>query len=117
MCSILQQLKTTSLFGIKPACIFLYEINIQQISVPPKTSRINEYNVLFTRDKYIKFYVKNCTYDINNQQKKAMFKDDKEGIFCLGKSKFESLDRRITGRRCLVFDYTGEKISIYAYKK
>ena len=39
-----------------------------------------------------------------------MFKYEKEGIFCLGVTKVESLDGKIKGNHCLVFHYTGETV-------
>ena len=51
-------------------------------------------------------------------RKKATFKYEQEGRFCIGVAKTESKNGTITGRRCPVFDYTGGKIvTIYAYKK
>ena len=61
--------------------------------------------------------VENGIYDMNNQQKKAMFKYGKEGRFCLGVEKFKSLDKKITGKRCLVFDYMGFFLAVDGYKK
>ena len=50
--------------------------------------------------------------------KKATFKYEQEGQFCLEVAKVESKDGKITGKRCLVFNYTGKKIvKIDAYKK
>ena len=40
---------------------------------------------------------------MNNQQKKATFKYEKEGILCLGVAKIEHLDGKITGKCCTVF--------------
>ena len=43
---------------------------------------------------------------------------DNEGWLCLGVAKVEILDRKITGKRCPVFDYTGKQIvTIDGYKK
>ena len=57
-------------------------------------------------------------YDTNNQPKRASFKYEQEGRFCLGVAKVESQDGKIIGKRCPVFDYTEKKISrINAYKK
>ena len=53
----------------KPS-LYFYETHIQLISDPTKTIRLNEYNVLFPRDKYGKVDVKNGICDMNNQQKK-----------------------------------------------
>ena len=46
-----------------------------------------------------------------------MFKYKKEGGLYLGVAKFESFEDRITGKHCLVFDYTEKKFTIDAYKK
>ena len=52
-----------------------------------------------------------------NQPKKATFKYEQEGRFCLGVAKVEIKDGKITGKRFLVLDYTDKKIvTIDAYK-
>ena len=58
-------------------------------------------------------------YETNNQSKKATFKYEREGRFCLRVAKVESKeDGKITGKRFPVFYYTGKKIvTIDAYKK
>ena len=57
-------------------------------------------------------------YDANNQPKKATFKFEQEGRFCLGVAKVEGQDRKIIGKRCPVFGYTKKNIfTISAYKK
>ena len=63
--------------------------------------------------------MKRGVYDTNNQPKRETFKYEQEVRFCLGVAKVESKEyRRIKGKRCLVFDYTGRKFfTIYAYKK
>ena len=62
--------------------------------------------------------MKRGVYDTNNQNKRATFKYEQEGQFCLGVAKVESEDGTISGERCRVFDYTDKKIvTIYAYKK
>ena len=62
--------------------------------------------------------VERGVYDTNNQPKRASFKYDQEGGFCLGVAKVESQDGKIIGKRCPVFDYTEKKIfTIDAYKK
>ena len=43
------------------------ESTLQNISGPPTTSRLNEYNILFPRDKYGKVDVENDIYDKENQ--------------------------------------------------
>ena len=53
-----------------------------------------------------------------NRPKKATFKYDQEGRFCLGVAKVEGQDGTIIGKRCPVFDYTEKKIvTISSYKK
>ena len=62
--------------------------------------------------------VKRGVYETNNQPKKATFKYEQEGRFCLVVAKIEMKDGKITGKRCPVFDYTDKKIvTIDAYKK
>ena len=57
-------------------------------------------------------------YDTNNQPKRASFKYEQEGQFCLGVAKVEGQDATIIGKRCTVFDYTDKTIvTIDAYKK
>ena len=62
--------------------------------------------------------VERGVYDTNNQPKRASFKYEQEGRFCLGVAKVESQDGTIIGQRCPVFNYTEKKIvTIDAYKK
>ena len=57
-------------------------------------------------------------YNKNNQPKRATFKYEQEGRFCLGVAKVERQDGKIIGKRCPVFDYTEKKIvTISAYKQ
>ena len=57
-------------------------------------------------------------YNTNNQQKRATFKYEQEGQFCLGVAKVEGQDGTIIGKRCPVFDYTEKQIiTINAYNK
>ena len=57
-------------------------------------------------------------YDTNNQPKRASFKYEQAGRFCLGVAKVESQDGTIIGKCCPVFGYTEKKIvTIDAYKK
>ena len=94
------------------------EIHIQQVSGPPVTSKENENNIRFPIDKEGNIDVKNGKYDTNNQPKKATFKYEQEGRFCIGVAKIECKNGTITGKRCPVFDYSGEKIAtIDAHKK
>ena len=62
--------------------------------------------------------VERGVYNTNNQPKRAIFKYEHEGRFCLGVAKSEGQDGTIIRRRCPVFDYTEKKIiTINAYKK
>ena len=62
--------------------------------------------------------VKRNVYETNNQPKKATFKYEKEGRFCLGVAKVGSKYGTIIGKRCQVFDYSDKKIvTIDDYKK
>ena len=57
-------------------------------------------------------------YGTKNQPKRASFKYDQEGGFCIGVAKVEGQDGKIIGKRCPVFDYTEKEIvTINAYKK
>ena len=57
-------------------------------------------------------------YDTKNQPKRAKFKYEQEGRFCLGVAKVESRDGKIIGKRSPVFDYIEKKIvTINANKK
>ena len=98
--------------------VFFDEVHIQQVIGPPVTSKVNEHNIRFPKDEEGNIDVKNGKYDTNNQPKKATFKYEQEGRFCLGVAKIESKNGTITGKRCPVFDYSGGKIvTIDAYKK
>ena len=62
--------------------------------------------------------VKRGVYETNDLPNKWTFKYEQEGKFCLGVAKVESKYGTITGKRCLVFDYTEKKIvTIDVYKK
>ena len=54
------------------------------------TSKLNEDTTRFPRDEEGNIDVKNIEYDTNNQPKKATFKYEQEGRFCLGVAKIES---------------------------
>ena len=98
--------------------IFFDKVHVKQVCGPPTTIRVNGCNVLFPRDEEGKVDVKRGVYETNNQLKKATFKYEQEGRFCLGVAEVESKDVTITGKRCPVFDYTENKIvTIDAYKK
>ena len=91
---------------------------MQQVSGPPTIIKLNEHKIWFTRYEEGNIDVKSGKYDTNNQPKKATFKYEQEGGFCLGVPNIESKEGTITGKRCPVFDHTGEKIvNIDAYQK
>ena len=98
--------------------VFFDDVHTQQVSVPPVTSKVNKHNIRSPRDEEGNIDVKNGKYDTNNQPKKATFKYEQEGRFCLGVSMIESKNGTITGKLCPVFNYSGKKIvTIDAYKK
>ena len=66
------------------------ELHVKQVSGPPTTSRLNDYNVLFQRYEEIKVDVERGVYETNNQPKKSTFKYEQEGRFCLRVAKVES---------------------------
>ena len=74
------------------------------------TRKVNKHNIRSPRDEEGNIDVKNGKYDTNNQPKKATFKYEQEGRFCLGVANIEIENGTITGKRCPVFDYSGEKI-------
>ena len=87
-------------------------------SGPPVTSNLNEDNIRFPRYEEGNIDVKNVKYDMNNQPKKATFKYEQEGRFCLSVANIESKNGALTAKRCPVFDFSGGKIvTIDAYKK
>ena len=72
----------------------------------------------FPRNEEGKIDVKRGVYETNNQPKKSNFKYEQEGRLYIGVAKVEIKDVTITGERCLMFEYTGNKIgTIDAYKK
>ena len=103
---------------ISTQLVFFDEVHVKQVCGTPTTSRVNECNVLFPRNEEEKVDVKRGVYETKNLPKKATFKYDQEGRFCLGVAKVESNDGTITGKRCPFFGYTEKKIvTIDAYKK
>ena len=73
---------------------------------------------MFPRNEDGEVDVERGVYNKNNQPKRATFKYEQEGRFCLGVAKIEGQDGTIIGQRCTVFDYTEKKIvTIDAYKK
>ena len=80
------------------------------------TSKLNKDNIRFPRDEEGNIHLKNGKYDTNNQPKKATFKYEQEGWFCLGVAKTKTKNGTITGKRCPVIDCSGKNIvTIDAY--
>ena len=98
--------------------VFFDEVHVKQVCGPPSTSRSNECNILFPRNEEEEVDLKRGVYDTNNQPKRAIFKYEQEGRFCLGVAKVEGKDKKITGQHFPVFGYIEKKIvTIDAYKK
>ena len=98
--------------------VFFDDVHIQQVVVPPVTSKVNEHNIRFSRDEEGNIDVKTGKYDTNNQPRNSTLKYKQEERFRFGVAKIESKNGTITGKRCPVFDYSGKKIvTIDAYKK
>ena len=115
-CSILLWQKSTLFFGINPACIFwsnTYSTN--QWSTDNKSDQWIQR--LISKRQIWKSGSEKWYFWHEQSTKKAIFKYEKEGRFYLGLAKVESLDGKITGKRCPVFDYTGFFVTIDAYKK
>ena len=82
------------------------------------TSIFNEHNIRFPRYEEGNIDAKTGKYDTKNQTKNATFKYEQARRFCLGVAKIQSKDGMITGKGCLVFDYSGGNIvTIDAYKR
>ena len=64
---------------------------------------------MFPRNEDGEVDVERGVYNINNQPKRATFKYEQEGQFCLCVAKVEDQDGKIIGKRCLMFDYTKKK--------
>ena len=99
--------------------VFFGKFHVKQVCGPSTTIWVNDCNVLFPRNEEGKVDVERGAYDTNNQPKKSNFKYDQEGQFCIGVAKVEIKEGgTITGKRCPVFDYIGNKIVMMdAYKK
>ena len=74
--------------------VFFDKIHVKQVSGPPTTSQVNDYNVLFPRYEKGEVDLERGVYDMNNQQNKATFKYEQEGRFCLGVAKVESKEEK-----------------------
>ena len=70
--------------------VFFDEVHVKQARGPPTTSRMNDYNVLFPINEEGKVDVRRGVYKKNYQPKKANFKYEQEGRFCIGVAKVES---------------------------
>ena len=90
--------------------VFFNEIHIQQVSGPPRTSKVKKHNISIPRYEEGKIDVKTGKYDTNNQPKKATFKYEQDVRFCLGVSKIKSKNVTITGKLCPFFHYSGGNI-------
>ena len=88
--------------------IFFNEVHIQQVSVTPVTSKVNEHKIRFPRYEEVNIYVKNGKYDTDNQPKKDTFKYEQEGSLFFGVAKIESKNSTIIGKQCPVFNHSGE---------
>ena len=69
--------------------VFLDEVHIKQVCGPPSTSHSNECNIVFPRIEEGEVDVERGVYNTNNQPKRATFKYEQEGRFCLGVAKVE----------------------------
>ena len=77
--------------SLTPTQLALFDkFHVKQVRRLPTTSRVNDYNVLFPRNEEGKVEVGRGVYEANNQPKKATFKYEQEGRFCLGVAKVES---------------------------
>ena len=90
--------------------VFFDGVHVKQVCGPPSTSPSNEFNIAFPRNEEGEVGVERGVYNKNNQPKRATFKYEQEGRFCLGVAKVEGQDGKIIGKRCPMFDYTEKKI-------
>ena len=67
-------------------------------------------NILFPRNEEGEVDVERGVYDTTNQPKRASFKHEQDGLFCLVVAKVESQDGKIIGKRCPVLNYTEKEI-------
>ena len=81
--------------------VFFYGVHLQQVNRPPTKSKLNEHNIRFPRDWEGNIDAKSGKYYTDNQPKNATFK------YVV---KINSKEGMVTGKWCLVLDYTGEKI-------
>ena len=86
--------------------VFFGEVHVKQFCEQPATSHSNECNIVFPINEEGEVDVERGVYNTNNQPKRATFKYEQEGRFCLGVAKVEGQDGTIIGKRCPLFDYT-----------
>ena len=67
--------------------VFFEEVHVKQVCGPPSTSLPNERNIVFPRNEKGEVDLERGVYNTNNQPKKATFKYEQEGQFCLGVAK------------------------------
>ena len=79
--------------------VLFNDVHVQQVRGTPVTRKVKEHKIRFPRDEEGNIDVKNGEYETNNQPKKATFKCEQEGRFCLGADKIESKNGTITGKR------------------
>ena len=61
-----------------PIVVFFDKVHVKYVSGSPTSSRLNSFNVLFTRYEEGKVDVERGYYETNNQPKKATFKYEQE---------------------------------------
>ena len=54
--------------------VFFDEVHMQEVSIPPTTSKFNKHNIQFPRDEEGDICVKTGKHGTNNQPKKVTFK-------------------------------------------
>ena len=108
--------KKTSLSGINPDCIFLpnpYSINHWSTN-----NKLTQQIKCFIHKRQRRQSGNEMVFGTCNIDKRSTTKYDKELVFCIGVSKAEILNKKITGTSCPIFDYMVKQIvTIDAYKK
>ena len=74
------------------------KVNVKQVYGPPATSHSNECNIVFPRNEEGEVDVERGVYNTKNQTKRATFKYEQEGRFCLCVAKVEGQDGKINGK-------------------
>ena len=101
----------TQIPSLTPTQLVLFDkVHVKQVCGPPTRSHSNECNIVFPRNEEGEVDAERGVYNTNNQPKRATFKYEQEGRFCLCVAKVEGQDGKIIGKRCPVFDYTEKKI-------